>query len=180
MWDAHCKASHEDLRWRNERERFKRLGREAALAPPPPPPTATAAAASTASAALAPPVSQIVIRRSSSSRSCSRSNPRPAPREEFSMRKLLEKVTTVHPVEMSPPLGSGFSTALRHYQKQSLAFMVDVERSAGENDSERMRGGWLASEVGMGKVRRMSIISRVSFFCTDSYVAQPLCFAPAK
>ena len=50
----------------------------------------------------------------------------------------------MHPIEMQPPVGSGFVTPLRHYQKQSLAFMVDTE-----NNSER--GGWLADEVGMGK-----------------------------
>jgi hypothetical protein len=45
---------------------------------------------------------------------------------------------------MQPPVGSVFVTPLRHYQKQSLAFMVDCERTAN-------RGGWLCDEVGMGK-----------------------------
>jgi len=59
--------------------------------------------------------------------------------------KLLKEITVVHPVELQPPIGSGFVTTLRHYQKQSLAFMVDTEKN-------HLRGGWLADEVGMGKV----------------------------
>jgi len=129
MWNQHCKACHEDHKWRGERERVKTLGLEVALAP---------LAASAASAAPA---------TMNSSRAVG-SAPPPA---EFSVRKLLEKVTTVHPVEISPPAGSGFTTALRHYQKQSLAFMVDVERASAA-DNEKMPGGWLADEVGMGKV----------------------------
>ena len=45
---------------------------------------------------------------------------------------------------MQPPAGRGFVTPLRHYQKQSLAFMVETERN-------HRRGGFLADEVGMGK-----------------------------
>jgi SNF2 family DNA or RNA helicase len=45
---------------------------------------------------------------------------------------------------MQPPVGSGFVTPLRHYQKQSLAFMVDAEWTAN-------RGEWLCDDVGMGK-----------------------------
>jgi len=77
------------------------------------------------------------------------------------VRKLLEQMTTVHPVEMQPPVGSGFVTPLRHYQKQSLAFMVDTERTAS-------RGGWLCDEVGMGKVRLVFFLLAVPIFneCT--------------
>ena len=65
---------------------------------------------------------------------------------------MLTTPEVVHPVEMSPPAASGFTTVLRHYQKQSLAFMVDAERTHG-------RGGWLADEVGMGKVRPLLCLS---------------------
>lgn len=47
-------------------------------------------------------------------------------------------------MELQPPTGRGFVTPLRHYQKQSVAFMVDTERTFN-------RGGWLSDEVGMGK-----------------------------
>jgi hypothetical protein len=78
----------------------------------------------------------------SSSSSAIPAGPRPA--ADYSVRNLLQRLTIVHPVEMQPPVGSVFVTPLRHYQKQSLAFMVDCERTAN-------RGGWLCDEVGMGK-----------------------------
>ena len=169
VWDSHCKANHEDHRWREERERFKRLGVEAALAPA----AATAAAASTsATAVTTPSMSSNVIRGRVWSRSARRPA-RPAPNAEFSVRKLLQMVTTVHPVEISPPAGSGFTTDLRHYQKQSLAFMVDVERASTE-DNQKMRGGWLADEVGMGKV---SLLYRFSL-CPYSMMFLVACALP--
>lgn len=148
VWDSHCKASHDDRRWRDERERFKRLGRGAALAPSQP---------AAAPAALARQgQSNSSGARSSSSSTSSTTNGRPA---EYSVRKLLEKITTVHPIEIAPPAGSGFVTSLKHYQKQSLAFMVDLERGSDDarknrdcNESvEPTRGGLLADQVGMGK-----------------------------
>ena len=140
VWDSHCKANHEDRRWREERERFKRLGVEAALAPAPAPAAAAAPAAAV--------ISSTTVR---GRQIASQSARRPTPTAEFSVRTLLQKLTTVHPVEISPPAESGFTTDLRHYQKQSLAFMVDIEK-ASATDNEKMRGGWLADEVGMGKV----------------------------
>ena len=145
VWDSHCEANHEDRRWREERERFKRLGVEAALAPAPAP--VAAAAAATALATTAASSSTTVRGR----QIASQFPRRPTPSAEFSVRKLLQKLTAVHPVEISPPSGSGFTTDLRHYQKQSLAFLVDVERTSA-TDNQKMRGGWLADEVGMGKV----------------------------
>jgi hypothetical protein len=65
---------------------------------------------------------------------------------DYSVHKLLERMTTVHPIKMQPPPESGFITPLHHYQKQSLAFMVDAKRMAS-------RGGWLCDKVGMGKIR---------------------------
>lgn len=152
VWDSHCKAYHEDRRWREERERFKRLGAEAALAPAAAPAAAAAASSTSQTAAANATTSSMssIIR----GRPWSRSARRPArspPAAEFSVRKLLQMVTTVHPVEISPPSGSGFTSNLRHYQKQSLAFMVDLERASSE-DNQKARGGWLADEVGMGKV----------------------------
>ncbi|KAL9189332.1 hypothetical protein ACHAXT_011822 [Thalassiosira profunda] len=130
-WTYHCVATHEDRRWREERERAKRRARE----------PASAARAGTSAAATSTNRQRITFSLPAA-RASSRSNARTP--VELSVRKLLEKVTTVHPVEISPPVGSGFTTSLRHYQKQSLAFMVDTERTSS-------RGGWLADEVGMGK-----------------------------
>ena len=64
---------------------------------------------------------------------------------EFSVRKLLKNVITIYPVKMQPPVGSGFTTTLRHYKKQGLAFMVNTERMTNQ-------GGWFCDKVGMGKV----------------------------
>lgn len=122
VWGNHCKATHSDPYWKRERERAKQARIRAASQP---------AAVPTTSSSY-----QSNRRNSSGNRS---------PSAEFSVSKLLKEVTTVYPVEMQPPIGSGFVTPLRHYQKQSLAFMVDTEKKFD-------RGGWLADEVGMGKV----------------------------
>ena len=135
-WATHCEASHDNPHWRGERERVKRRARELASAPTSQASSALSAVArpATVSTASASYLASLVSSSTSSARRSA----------EFSVRALLEKVTTVHPVEMSPPVRSGFTTALRHYQKQSLAFMVDIERT-------KNRGGWLCDEVGLGK-----------------------------
>ena len=120
MWASHCSASHSDPRWRRERELAKHRARELEAAPVQPPPAAAARPLVTA-----PSSSQLSRSRRSA---------------DFSISKLLSEITTVHPVEMQPPSGRGFSTSLRHYQKQSLAFMVETERTHN-------RGGWLSDEV---------------------------------
>jgi len=122
MWASHCSASHSDPRWRRERELAKRRARELEAAPVQPP---VPAAAARPLVVRAPAVSSRTANRRSA---------------DFSIRRLLERVTTVHPVEIQPPVGSGFVTNLRHYQKQSLAFMVETERT-------HSRGGWLSDEV---------------------------------
>jgi SNF2 family DNA or RNA helicase len=62
----------------------------------------------------------------------------------------------VYPKEEPQPAGLLSSITLRPYQKQSLAFMIDLERStqpetAGRVGGRTVRGGWLADEMGMGK-----------------------------
>ena len=66
--------------------------------------------------------------------------------DEYSLRALLEAVTSVHPVEISPPSGV-FTTELRHYQKQSVAFMLEQERR--QVGAGKIRGGFLCDELGM-------------------------------
>ena len=80
----------------------------------------------------------------------------------------MQEVQQVWPVEAAEPAGLLSSVRLKPYQKQCLAFMLGVERSsdpnlegvrkpcvagtiAGRTDKFRVRGGWLTSEVGMGK-----------------------------
>jgi SNF2 family DNA or RNA helicase len=73
------------------------------------------------------------------------------------VKTLLDAVTRIYPSERTPPASSTFVTPLRHYQKQSLAFMIDTEESQVEwmnrllHDDFSTRGGWLCSDMGMGK-----------------------------
>ena len=47
----------------------------------------------------------------------------------LSADEVLEACTQVYPVEVAEPAGLLPSVQLRPYQKQSLAFMIDIERS---------------------------------------------------
>ena len=66
----------------------------------------------------------------------------------YSVKELLESITSIYPNEVTPP-SPPFTTNLHHYQKQSRAFLLDIElhQTAGQ----RVKSGWLCSEVGMGK-----------------------------
>ena len=97
-WPTHCQATHGERRWREERERSKRLGVDAA--------SDAASTQQQQPAAAAGPA---------------RSNNAHANRPDlpqYSIQALLEKLTVVHPVEATPP--PTCITTLRHYQKQSL------------------------------------------------------------
>ena len=79
-------------------------------------------------------------------------------RVSFSADEILEACTQVYPVEVAEPAGLLPSVQLRPYQKQSLAFMIDIEQSTeqvllGEQrgTNQRIRGGFLCDEMGMGK-----------------------------
>jgi len=137
VWSLHCNASHNDRKWRSERESAKRRVRDGL------PPVANRTQSATTAAPRSLSALLAAYSTTSPSRTTAiRAGPRPA--ADYSVRNLLQRLTIVHPVEMQPPVGSVFVTPLRHYQKQSLAFMVDCERTAN-------RGGWLCDEVGMGK-----------------------------
>ena len=76
----------------------------------------------------------------------------------LSTDEVLEACTQVYPKETPEPAGLLPSVQLRPYQKQSLAFMIDVEQSTdqtllGEQQytNRRIRGGFLCDEMGMGK-----------------------------
>lgn len=74
----------------------------------------------------------------------------------WTCERLLEATNQVYPVETAEPLGLAAGVRLKPYQKQSLAFMLQVERTAdaelvGKRAHGHVRGGWLCDEVGMGK-----------------------------
>lgn len=145
-WTVHCQATRTDHRWRNARIEHKLLTAPPAAAPAPP-----------FAGPLAHHPGQVQNHGGPLYRRIT-----PA-----LVQKLLEVVTRVYPSEHTPQ--TPFQTKLRHYQKQSLAFMMDVEQSGTtwkaddtkrtygpvENQSRpcliATRGGWLCSEVGMGK-----------------------------
>ena len=65
---------------------------------------------------------------------------------QISCESIMKRVEQVYPVERQP---AKLTAALRPYQKQSLAFMVDVESSTDPQLAGRhsVRGGWLADEM---------------------------------
>ena len=64
-------------------------------------------------------------------------------------------VQQIFPIETPDPPGLLDTITLRPYQRQSLAFMLNVERRTGNELPPRgehgATGGWLCDEVGMGK-----------------------------
>jgi len=161
VWYSHCRAKHDDSRWKTERQAVAQAGGPVPfyLVHPKPP---------------QPGPWRILKRLRPVNISTSPSEPsrhgrcrnRPDP-ETYSIDAILKQMVTVYPYEVTPP--PVFTTQLKHYQKQSLAFMCDVESS---NDPTTLgmvsvqtsmnhrnvpastyhtRGGWLATEVGMGK-----------------------------
>ena len=135
-WSTHCKATHKDPYWKRERERHHQKG-------------------------VAPLLAAAAPHRNHNSNALQHRFPIQAPHynnnnnirrvNPASVKSLLDAVTRVYPSERSPP--PPFLTALRHYQKQSLAFMMDVEESGTSWKMNEIdtRGGWICSEVGMGK-----------------------------
>ena len=68
--------------------------------------------------------------------------------------ELLSAVESVHPVETPEPAGLRADVRLRPYQKQSLAFALELERADDSSLLGRegsVRGGFICDEMGMGK-----------------------------
>jgi SNF2 family DNA or RNA helicase len=142
-WSRHCHARYQDLKWRREREQKKNTIT-----------TASASAAATnrsSNATTNPPApAQNSLQQAFSLEPIEALGSLPD-LEEHGDDVLLRHIARVHPVEKTPP--PSFASDLRHYQKQSLAFMCEIETAftANLNTQKDLRGGWLASEVGMGK-----------------------------
>ena len=68
--------------------------------------------------------------------------------------ELLSAVESIHPVETPEPAGLRADVRLRPYQKQSLAFALELERGGDSSLLGRegsVRGGFICDEMGMGK-----------------------------
>ena len=157
-WSSHCHATNDAPHWQALRKRraAERLRLPAACSTPhQPAPAATSSSSSSSSSSSAPVPAPA---------------PAPAPAGR-SCEWLVGTLTQVFPLEAPAPRGLAPSVTLKPYQKQSLAFMLELERTTdprfvgslprpaasaasggapGPTVSER-RGGWLCDEVGMGK-----------------------------
>lgn len=154
QWASHCQARHGDSHWQRLRNQWKNQ--------------------STSHTPFAMPSTTLTA---SSSNSRHRTFPHPhasqrsASSKSYSVAELLKSVTAVYPSEVTPP--PIVKTTLKHYQKQSLAFMQDVEKNIDASTVGRIDvhphvgtghynivGGWLSSEVGMGKT--LTVIALVA------------------
>ena len=122
-WDDHCMARHDLLRWQQARAAAK-------------------AAAHAKSAADAQQQQQ--------------QQPQSAASRQRAMLlgpdELLSAVESVHPVETPEPTGLRADVRLRPYQKQSLAFALELERADDSSLLGRegsVRGGFICDEMGM-------------------------------
>lgn len=169
QWQQHCAATHADRRWREERERHKILkARGGGASSSTGAGHAAVAVASAAAAAVDNPYGGAVAQPGAG-----RSRGLACPR---TCEELMRQVQQVWPVETPEPAGLLPSCRLRPYQKQSLAFMLELERApssavtvgrAGAGEScagVEVRGGWLCDEVGMGKTI-VCIVSQSSTPC---------------
>ena len=94
--------------------------------------------------------------------------------ERWSCDEYLKAIEQVYPIEEPEPAGLVPTMKLRPYQKQSLAFMLKLERSTslstrGYNPITELhtRGGWLCDEMGMGLVTRDSRRPEPSALCAQ-------------
>jgi hypothetical protein len=79
----------------------------------------------------------------------------------WSYDRMMEAVQQVYPLEEPEPAGLATEVQLRPYQRQSLSFVLQMERSTSKalagcrtftgSPLSLIRGGWVADEVGMGK-----------------------------
>jgi len=128
QWDCHCVATHTSVVWRQRRADVARSKNVNTFREP----LAVISSLIPLNYAGSRPVSGV----SNSWKNCG---------------ELLSAIEQVYPVEAPDPPGLASGIELRPYQRQSLAFMLDIERRNELGDPSAGRGGWLADEMGMGK-----------------------------
>ena len=132
VWVQHCKATHKSAAWKKKRADWKKN---------PPAAAAAAAGAAAAPAAAAPAVSVASVARTSMNGHL----PAKAKgaKDVWTCERVLKAVEQVYPVETAEP--AGLKATLRPYQKQSLAFMLDIETASVAGGTPA--GGWLCDEM---------------------------------
>lgn len=138
-WDTHASATHIKAHWRAERNKRKQQQQQVQV---PATSHVSSIAASQLSAANAAATANEVSAATLQTRNL-------YSKYDYSPRELLDQLTQVYVREHDEPPGLLMGTKLRPYQKQSLAFMVDIETNPDARLS--LRGGILADEMGMGK-----------------------------
>jgi len=146
QWLAHCVATHKNPKWKDARMAWRSKQLPAAnAAPTSAPSTSTATNVALGTVALgtvemlklleqAPPLIRAV-------RACLRARP-----------TIRARRTQVYPAEVTEPQGLLPTVKLRPYQKQSLAFMLDLEQKEGgiaglRHNGRTIRGGMLCDEM---------------------------------
>ena len=157
-WEAeHCKASHTSAAWQQRRAQWKACLAAAAAA------KAAAAANSAAPSAAANAAAGRFAGPSGGRFAASRK----PDVERWSCDAFYTALLQVYPKEEPQPAGLLASITLRPYQKQSLAFMIDLERSTDpgllgivtykdthhRELTRTVRGGFLCDEVRDGASR---------------------------
>ena len=127
-WAQHCKATHTDETWQAKRKEWKENGGK--------PPSKGK-------------------KKAADGNDDEGRDPELLPHDQVRWKcdQILEGVQQVFPIETPEPEGFGDGLTLRPYQRQSLAFMLQNERSNAAEllGGDGQRGGWLCDEVGMGK-----------------------------
>ena len=147
QWAEHCKASHTSVQWQQKRAQWK--ARQSA-----PPAAAPQPAAALDSDYDSDDSDNWGMARWSGGE------------DRWSCEQLLKAIEQVYPVEHAEPKGFAPGMTLRPYQRQSLAFMLNIENSMAMEGmqtfakgssrynvvhGQRVKGGWLSDEMGMGK-----------------------------
>lgn len=151
-WSTHCHATCRSEMWRKARK-----DKADALA------AAAADIAAQASLATLSTSTSTMYSSSSSSSVCN------ATTSSFSITELMKAVTQVYPEETCEPISMRQNMTLRPYQKQSLAFALNVELRPASADESTLPpvgsypspahgnkpapcySGWICDEMGMGK-----------------------------
>jgi hypothetical protein len=150
QWVHHCKAVHSQPFWQQRR-------RECAAA-------AAAGTSADGSSSSTSSCSSVTTVASNSFAAAAAAATHALNSGSWTCQRVVKALEQVYPVEPREPKGFRAGAVLRPYQRQSLGFMLDIERSTDASlrgnanrraayalDGQNVvapRGGWLCDEVG--------------------------------